>query len=382
MHAQSINENAQRLLEAGESARAYELLQQAVRDEPTQVALWINLAASLRGLNRPDEEMAALDRALALEPCHAWALLQKAYLLERVGKSPQAAMTYRSALQVIPPGVELPAHLHPILGHAQSVVEANNRALESFLAERLKDARECHAGMSLRRFDRCMSVLLQKQRIYRQQPTFLYFPELPTIEFYERADFPWLDALEAASNDIGVEFAAAVADSAEFQPSVAFREGVPVNMWGELNHSRRWSSYYLWQEGVAFPKHIERCPRTVAALADWPRWDANGPTVFFSVLDAKTRIPPHTGVSSARLTIHLPLVIPPGCGLRVGAESRSWEPGKALVFDDTIEHEAWNDSDTPRTVLFLDTWNPLLSEGERDLVRRLVAGVKEYYAEA
>jgi len=50
----------------------------------------------------------------------------------------------------------------------------------------------------------------------------------------------------------------------------------------------------------------------------------------------------------------LPLIVPPGCGFRVGAEQREWEPGKALIFDDTIEHEAWNDSDTLRAVLILD----------------------------
>jgi aspartyl/asparaginyl beta-hydroxylase (cupin superfamily) len=99
----------------------------------------------------------------------------------------------------------------------------------------------------------------------------------------------------------------------------------------------------------------------------------------FSILDAKTRIPPHNGVNNTRLIAHLPLIVPPGCVFRVGAERRDWQPGKAFVFDDTFEHEAWNDSDVPRAVLILDVWNPALSPAERELVRVATKGVGDYY---
>jgi aspartyl/asparaginyl beta-hydroxylase (cupin superfamily) len=103
------------------------------------------------------------------------------------------------------------------------------------------------------------------------------------------------------------------------------------------------------------------------------------PSALFSILDAKTRIPPHTGVSNTRLIVHLPLIIPSGCGFRVGAEQREWIPGKAFVFDDTMEHEAWNDSDVPRAVLIFDIWSPFVSEVEREFVRSVTAAVGEYY---
>jgi aspartyl/asparaginyl beta-hydroxylase (cupin superfamily) len=92
---------------------------------------------------------------------------------------------------------------------------------------------------------------------------------------------------------------------------------------------------------------------------------------MFSILKPRTRIPPHTGTSNARVTVHLPLIVPPGCGFRVGAETREWRVGEAWAFDDTIEHEAWNDSDQPRAILIIDTWNPFLSEAEREVVRRI-----------
>ena len=75
----------------------------------------------------------------------------------------------------------------------------------------------------------------------------------------------------------------------------------------------------------------------------------------------------------------MPLLIPEGCGFRVGADARTWKKGKAWVFDDSIEHEAWNDSDEVRIILIFDIWNPLLSVAERDLVRALTLGIGRYY---
>ena len=69
------------------------------------------------------------------------------------------------------------------------------------------------------------------------------------------------------------------------------------------------------------------------------------PTVFFSILDAKSHIPAHTGSTNTRVIVHTPLVIPPSCKFRVGSETREWRPGEVWAFDDTIEHEAWNESD-------------------------------------
>jgi aspartyl/asparaginyl beta-hydroxylase (cupin superfamily) len=135
---------------------------------------------------------------------------------------------------------------------------------------------------------------------------------------------------------------------------------------------------------VPQPAHLARCPRTAQLLKGAPQCDvaARAPTAFFSILDAATRIPPHTGITNTRLTVHLPLIVPPDCGFRVGSETREWVPGRAWVFDDTIEHEAWNGSDAPRAILIFDVWNPLLSLAERDLVRAATEVVGTYYGAA
>ncbi len=99
---------------------------------------------------------------------------------------------------------------------------------------------------------------------------------------------------------------------------------------------------------------------------------------MFSLLKPKTRIPPHNGVTNVRLVTHLALIIPDGCGFRVGNQSRQWVPGKAWVFDDTIEHEAWNDSDKLRVVLIFDIWHPQLTPPERAMITALAAGVQAF----
>src|SRR3546814_10294056 len=86
------------------------------------------------------------------------------------------------------------------------------------------------------------------------------------------------------------------------------------------------------------------------------------------MLRPHTRIPPHTGVTNSRAIIHLPLIVPAECGFRVGGETREWVEGRPFAFDDTIEHEAWNDSPAMRAVLIFDVWNPHLTEEEQGIV--------------
>jgi len=142
--------------------------------------------------------------------------------------------------------------------------------------------------------------------------------------------------------------------------------GSPENKWTPLDGSLDWSACFLWEYGVPNAAVIERCPETARVLDSLPlaRIPGRAPNAFFSMLRPRSRIPAHTGVTNTRAIIHLALDVPPGCGFRVGGETREWIEGKAFAFDDTIEHEAWNDSNAPRAVLIIDAWNPHLSEAE------------------
>jgi aspartyl/asparaginyl beta-hydroxylase (cupin superfamily) len=226
-----------------------------------------------------------------------------------------------------------------------------------------------------------MDRMLGRARIYTPEPTHLLFPFLANYEFFAREEFPWLEQLEAAADAIRAELLGVLeADQAGVEPYIAYGEGLPLNQWRELNHSRRWSAYFLWKDGQPQQEHMARCPHTVAALRATPQVDiaGRGPTAFFSLLEPRTHIPAHTGSTNTRLTVHLPLIVPQDCRFRVGSETREWRTGVAWVFDDTIEHEAWNDSDLPRAVLIFDIWNSQLTQLERDLVREATEVLAEY----
>ena len=381
-HPLVLNSAAGHLQRTGRFALARELYQRAILSDPKSRVLWLNLAAACRSLGDTGAESQALDKALALEPRYVAALLQKADLMERLGKPMAAVQTFEAVLASIPPGEPIPQHMAPAIAHAREVVAANARALEAFLERELEPVRRANSGDDQRRYDACQAILLGRRRAYSSLPKDTYFPYLPAIEFFPREQFPWLDILEAATEDIAAEaFAVLHRESADFSPYVAFPPGTPLDEWAPLNHSMNWSVYSILHDGAAVPAHAAACPKTAAVLARLPLCDVPdyAPGAYFSVLKPHTRLPPHTGTTNTRSIVHLPLVIPPGCRFRVGAETRSWEKGKAWVFDDTIEHDAWNDSDQIRIILIFDIWNPLLTSAERDLVRAMTVARGRFY---
>ena len=378
-HPLILNIKAVRLLAAGQAQTAADILSDIVEDDRTNPEIWFNLGKAMEALGRLDEALKAFNRVVELDPRSVMGLLEKGNI-ETMQDSPRAAaMSYRQALQLMPAGMPVPPAMEPLLARARKAVDANSIALENYIDDGLRDIKSRFPGMAFDRFDRCVDIILQKRRIFTQRPSFLYFPEMPAIEFYDRNLFPWLDEIEAATDDIRAELVDVLSEgTALLEPYI---KDMPEGIWRDLNNSRKWSVYYLWNEGKAFSEHIARCPRTVAALKNWPRWDVPGcgPTAMFSILDAHSRIPPHTGPVNTRLTVHIPLIVPPGCTFRVGGQTRGWIPGQAFVFDDSIDHEARNDSDLPRAVLIVNTWSPYISEAERDLLRSLTRYIGEYY---
>jgi aspartyl/asparaginyl beta-hydroxylase (cupin superfamily) len=340
---------------------------------------------ALRMLGRLPEALARCDDVLAKEPRNLLALLSKALLLEKLGRPKTAAQVYLNALAVAPPPEHLPPPLATQLAHAKSMTRAHAEALAAHLEASVVHLRARWVGEDLSRFNESLAIFAGLQKPYIQEPLLLTYPRLPAIPFHDRAQFPWLETLEAATPIIVEELQAVIsAGSEDFAPYIAFPPGAPVDQWVELNHSPRWSSFFLWRDGVRQARPCELCPRTAALLEDLPlmRQDGFAPTVIFSRLEPHTHIPPHTGSANSRLLVHLPLILPGPARFRVGAETRSWEMGRAWVFDDTIEHEAWNDADEPRTILILDVWNPLLTEAERELISVMMAASNAFRAEA
>jgi aspartyl/asparaginyl beta-hydroxylase (cupin superfamily)/thioredoxin-like negative regulator of GroEL len=382
-HPAVLNELGVRMLDRGAPDKAHALFARATSANPKAPALWANLASSLKALGRRAEELDAIEKALELEPRHASALLQKGAYLEEMGDTRNAARIYQNLFAALPPGAAVPPHIEKALAHARTIVDADLAALTATLEASLAPLRDHHGGRHQPRVDRCLDHLMGKRRLFHSQPTWMSFPELPAIEFFERSEFPWLDAFEAGFAEIRSELLRVlVADRDGLQPYIDFPSSLPVDQFRELNRSRRWSAYFLWNQSEAVSGHIARCPVTAKLLETAPRCRIEGkaPTAFFSILDPNTRIPPHTGVTNTRLTVHLPLVVPPDCGFRVGGTTREWVPGQAWVFDDTIEHEAWNLSDTPRAILIFDIWHPLLTQPEKDMIQAATEVYGRYYS--
>jgi aspartyl/asparaginyl beta-hydroxylase (cupin superfamily) len=381
-HPLVLNALAIEQLQDGNAARARELLEHATRIDANNPSLWVNLATALHALDALDAEDEALLKVLKLEPRHLLALLKKAQLLERRGSQKAAARAYQNALQTIAPNARLPSFLRDSVTHAIEAVRRNDAAMSAHIEASLRAVRERHSPDELERADHGLAAFLGTRRIYHPQPSFLHVPKLPEYEFYSRADFSWLAEFEAATAEIRAEFEAVLReDAAGLVPYIDYPEHLPLDQWAELNKSRRWSAFFLWRDGVRIDAHAARCPKTAELLAHAPTADVPGyaPTAFFSILDARSHIPPHSGVTNSRLIVHLPLVVPSDCRFRVGSQTREWHEGQAWVFDDTIEHEAWNGSDVPRGILIFDTWHPALSHGERELIRTAVPAIKDYY---
>jgi len=339
-------------------------------------------ALAFKELGQPNEEMAAVTRALTIDPYFYPALLHKGMLLERLGKRRQAARVFKDVLKIMPDTARATAGMRQAAAHAEASVLENRLTLERHLDTVLADLRKRHSASRLDRFEETVQVMIGARKRYSPEPVMFHFARLPPLQFYDDDLFPWLPELEAATEDIRRECEAVLAGQRdEFDPYIQYPPGAPVNQWQELNHSQRWATYFLWKHGERVDAHCERCPRTAAVVESLPlaRTRNYSPNVLFSALEAHTVIPPHTGDTNARLVVHLPLILPLNCTFRVGNDTREWRYGKAWVFDDSVEHEARNDSDQLRVQLMFDVWNPFLSDAEKELVDGLLNGVREYY---
>ncbi len=371
-HVAALNTLAMIALNSGDGEAAIPYLERAAAAEPGTAPIWFNLFQAFEMAGDLERGMESLDRALSIDPYYVPAILMKADVLGRLGRAAESLAMYRAIIAVGPNADSLPEPARRALAHGLEIVRADDDRRAAALERPLAELRAAHPGADFHRIRAYAEQRTGRRKVYVQQPVNGHFPYLPAIEFFGRDHFPWLAALEAKTADIRRELLSVLAEGDRgFRPYIAFDPTQPANQWAELNHSPRWSAWFFWEDGVRHEENCARCPATAAALDALPLLDmpGKGPTAMFSILKPRTRIPPHTGSNNVRTTVHLPLVVPEGCGFRVGAETRTLEVGKAWAFDDTIEHEAWNDSDQLRAIFILDIWNPLLTEAERAAVR-------------
>jgi aspartate beta-hydroxylase len=366
-------QSAMRRGQLSEVRRLLVELTQAGRASPADL---LTLGTVCRQLGDLTTAGAAIDRLLALEPRNFRGLVLRGDLLTEAGDARSASAFYVGALHAAPPANQLALEASQDLRRVQAIVQKNAADYQSFLLDRLA-ANGFDVSRSSPRFAQSVDIILGKRRVYMQEPKVYYFPGLPQIQFYGRDPFPWLDQLERAAGAIRAELAAVMEDPQAFAPYVTGDANRPRKDQAGMLNNPAWSAFYVWKNGEPVAGNVERCPATLEALREAPlaRVPNRSPSILFSLLKPGARIPPHNGLVNTRLICHLPLIVPGPCRFRVGNEVREWREGEAWLFDDTIEHEAWNTTQSTRVILLFDVWRPELLDEEQRLVVSLFEAI-------
>ncbi|HTD58234.1 MAG TPA: aspartyl/asparaginyl beta-hydroxylase domain-containing protein [Solirubrobacteraceae bacterium] len=182
--------------------------------------------------------------------------------------------------------------------------------------------------------------------------------------FFPNDRFPWIEQVEANWETIREELEGVLADR-EALPN--FQDISKDQI--EITDDDDWKTYFLYGYGFAAKLGVETCPKTAASMREIPGMT----TAMFSILSPRKHILDHRGPYKGVLRYHLGLIVPRDaerCRIRVGQDFRHWREGESLMFDDTFNHEVWNDTDETRVVLFVDVLRPLPSPW--DQINRLI----------
>ncbi len=368
---------ARMALEAGETSACTATLEKGLARAGEHPDLRFRLALVHQ---RGGDTRAALDnyaRVVEAAPEHAGGWLKLGVCHGELGAQEEAAKAIQRALLLKPELREaardesLPEAMRTELVTATRLLR---RRYSEMVDSSLDVTRAEFPAADLHRLEEAFEFLQGKPRRLShpdQQPGFLLFPDMPARPWYEREAFDWAGRVEAATPVIQAELAAVRGGGEGFAPYLhgVSKTGTTTTYTGEdfsvLADSMDWNAFHLMKAGEV-DANIARCPETMALMNSLPLAKARDymPEIFFSVLRPGAHIVPHFGQMNIRLTVHLGLEVPAQCGLRVHDETREWEAGRLLIFDDSFRHEAWNNSKQERVVLIFEVWNPDLSDAE------------------
>ncbi len=340
---------------------------------------WTLIAQAAEARKDGDAAEAALSRQLAIDNRDLAALLMMAASRARRGDDRAAQAFYRTAFQVaVQPKSNITPALAAMLRTGEAFVAQSDCRFAAHVEQAIASL-EIGGRAPAARLRHALDLLFGRSELHLQQPSMFYFPGLPQRPFFERGEFAWVADLEAAAPAIREEVLTILADGAGLEPYVerTIDRPAPAN---HLMNDPRWSAFHIWRTGQLVMPNAHLCPNTVAALQRLPMpiIENRSPMALFSVLRPGTHIRPHNGLLNTRLICHLPIIAPQDCGLRVGAETRNWHDSECLIFDDSIEHEAWNHSNQTRVVLLFEVWRPELDEPERTALATIFEAIDSY----
>ena len=366
-------------LHAGNAGVARSKFQAIIDMGAADDAAWLGLG--LAALAQSDDETAihAADQVLERNAQNVRALILKGDGLWQQGDRRSASTFYNLVGALVPDTGMLAEPIAREINRVTSRAEAHRNALSEHLNSVLKGAGPSHDTV---RFSQAMDLLLEEKQRFEQEPRAFYFPELPTIQFYDPADLDWARELTAKIGSIVQEFQRVLPELTGFRPYIHASGNRPVNPDHPLLNNSDWSAAFLVENGAPDEALCALFPETMQALEAAPleRIPGRGPSILISRLTPGARIDAHKGFLNTRLTCHIPLIVPDDCGIRVGNDTRTWSDGELLIFNDSIDHEAWNNSSEDRYVLIFQVWRPELSEPECELISTLLQSIDRFNA--
>ena len=356
--------------------------EQALKADPDDVQAHAVLGEALRRLITLEHAERALRDILDEQPQAYTSGLHHAWLLERRGDTHAALLGYlRSIKTAQSHGLwrdddSTPPWLRELVQHAMQRAQSGRHKVFHDLLNGMIE-RYGRDGMS--RVADCLTMYLgEAPTVYadpRQRPTFLYFPGLPTTPVFDRSQLSFAEEFEARMPAIREEMRSVMTGTDGIEP---FHYDLTREQRESMTLGAAWDAYFFDRDGLRLQQHHAACPITSATLAQLPldHIRDHGPEVCFSILRPGAHILPHRGVTNTRSVLHLGLVIPEHCALKLSDVGEvHWQEGRCFAFDDTYEHEAWNRSDSTRVILLADIWNPHLHEVERAAVADLIAAI-------
>jgi aspartyl/asparaginyl beta-hydroxylase (cupin superfamily) len=367
-------------LQRSDFVTACEALGQVTQADDASAQAWLLYAQACAGCGDGKNTLRALDKVLAADSDNPFALLMKGDHFSERRDDRAAVSFYRRAIRRCAQLQQLPGDLPQRVERAQAAVAAAEQRFEEKLRVHL--AEEGIQSIPPR-CSEALAIASGKQPVFLQEPTSFYFPGLPQQAWYSPAQFPWAAEFEAAVPQMRREIEQVLADEQGLEPYVQ-EQSERASRGHSLLDDARWSAFHLWKEGKRVEEHASRCPliMRLLELPPIPRIKSRSPMALVSILKPGTHIPPHTGMLNTRLICHIPLLVPKGCRLRVGWETRDVLEGQAMIFDDSIEHEAWNDGNAVRAVLLFEIWRPEISEEEKVALTAMFEAVTGYDASA
>ena len=366
-------------LKSGRYPDAVAHLRRASLTSPNDAVAWFGLAFALEQHGDMASAEGALDQVLLLDPKNVVALVLRADQHLRQHRSREAHAYYRAAVSAADQQPNLPPAAEEAVARARLQSRNQAAAFRRHFLQGLEGngfRRDASPGRLNKTIDHLLGVGsdgIDGTHAFPQAPTVFKYFGLPHYYFADSESWAWVRGIEAQVDVIAQELQGAASDRNGFSPYLVRDPKVPSADYGSLQDSPEWTALFLVRNGLLNQAVADRFPRTLAVLQTAPLHRLNGraPSILFSRLTAGAHIPPHHGMLNTRLICHLPIIVPGNGALRVGSETRSWTKGKCLIFDDSIQHEAWNRSESERIVLLFEIWRPELGEQERDWIRRI-----------